>query len=229
MMNRRELLAALVLTPPILALQTNTLFAHTSNRSAILNVSEALTGRSPLDPEIAMRVERILTKHDETFPSRLAKLASAIGAAQARDRDHTIASLSDENIDTAIEIIRPWYLGFTGTPSTSHMEDDAEFVTFLSALMYEPTKDNTVRPSYARDGRDYWAQTPAGVEPPNMDPNIREWGDKSPKAAATYASADPAYLILVQGRAKTLSEAETMLKNEADQTNEGATSKGAVQ
>lgn len=211
-MKRRDFLTALVLTPPILSLQTNPLFALSSDKSLILHVSEVLTGRAPLDSAIANRVEKLLLQKDPKFNQRLEVLGKNIGDAQVKDRDKVIASLSENDVNTAIEIIRPWYLGFTGTPSTSHMEDDAEFVTFLSALMYEPTADNTVRPSYARDGRDYWGKTPTGVKAPTMDANIREWGDKSPKAAADYAEPDPAYLLLVEGKAKTLEEAKLLLK-----------------
>lgn len=214
-MNRRGFLAALVATPPILALQTSPLFAQNTSRSDLLNVSEFLSARAPLNPTIAARIENFLLKRDTNFPEKLKQLANKIAQTKPDERDQLIAALSDEDAETAIKILSAWYLGYIGTPSSFHMENDAEFVTFLSALMYEPTADNIVRPSYAQNRSDDWGETPHGVNEPPMHPNIREWGALSPQAASTYTDPDPAYLLVVEGKAKTVKEAETLLANEA--------------
>lgn len=213
-MKRRDFLAALVATPPILALETSPLFAQISPRSDILNVSEVLTGRSPLAPSVAIRIESLLSKRDSSFPEKLARLTKAVGTARPNEQEKIIVDLNEEDAQTAIKIVSAWYLGYIGTPSETHMEDDAEFITFLSAQMYEVTADNTIRPSYAQEGRDYWAHTPHGVLAPPMDPNIHEWGERSPTAAKTYAKPDPAYILLVQGKAKNIKEAKELLERE---------------
>ncbi|GAA3590199.1 hypothetical protein GCM10023078_17410 [Gibbsiella greigii] len=215
-MDRRKFLKLMASTPVILSLPlhaaNNTLNAPASD---ILAVSERLTGRQGLDPIIAERIKQLLTAQDPTFPERLTTLATALNADGTANREAVINALSDENVATALAIISPWYLGYTGTPSTTKAVDDAKFVTFLSALMYEPTADNTIRPSYARAGGDYWAEPPHGVNVPAMPANIRQWGENSPQAAPTIPEPDEVWLALVDGRAKNLAEATALIKKNA--------------
>lgn len=211
-MNRREFLAFLASAPPLIAVGANTAWADASVPPAdIQKVSEVLLGRAPLDPGVIARVGEVLARRDTNFAPRLAALAKAVGDAGPADRERVVATLSEADAATAIEVISPWYLGYVGSPSTVKAADDSEFVTFLDAVMYEPTADNLIRPTYARAGGDYWAEVPAGVMAPAMDPDIREWGARNPKAAATYATPDPAYVAIVSGKAKTVAEARALL------------------
>ena len=94
--------------------------------------------------------------------------------------------------ETAATIVSAWYLGYTGTPIPLRAEDDTGFVTFTGALMYEPTMDATVRPSYARAGLNYWVEPPPFVHPPPMPAGIRSWGRESPQGIGTIPEAPAA-------------------------------------
>ncbi|TMV69652.1 hypothetical protein FGG78_30625 [Thioclava sp. BHET1] len=206
MMRRREFLISLAAAP--LALQAGQAMAAGAEPSVeALKAARVLTGRAELSAVAIGRAEALLEAGDSGFKTRLAALAQAIGSAGPTQREAVIHALSDADAKTATELVTPLYLGFTGTPSTVSDTDSARFVTFLDALMYEPTADNLLRPTYARGGANYWTAPPAGVTVPAMDPNIAEWGKLSPKAAASYATPDPRYLVMAQGHAKTLAEA----------------------
>lgn len=68
-----------------------------------------------------------------------------------------------EASDIALSIIAAWYLGYAGAPKTDATEDNAQFVTYENALMFRPTVDATVIPSYARGRTNYWAEPPSTI------------------------------------------------------------------
>ena len=216
-MNRRYFLQLMVGASAIVLFPLHSVRASkVSSRyvEQLLKASELLTGRQGLPVSVAERLSALLKKHDAQFPQRLARLFIHLDALSDDDRQNVVGKLDDQDVQTALTIISPWYLGFTGHPSTTKATDDAEFVTFLSALMYEPTQDMTIRPSYARAGGDYWAEVPDGVAAPAMPVTIREWGEKAPKPAASIPTPGAPWLLMVEGKAKTLSEAEALLASQ---------------
>lgn len=212
-MERRRFLQLMMATPVIVSIPLQPLLAAPADaaQALLLRASELLTGRRGLDIGITERLWTLLCEQDTQFPAQLARLMTRLNALHSEDREQIVAQLDDADVKTALTIISPWYLGYTGHPSTTKAVDDAHFVTFLSALMYEPTRDHTIRPSYARAGGDYWAEVPPGVTVPPMSTLIREWGDQSPLAAKQIKQPDAPWLLMVQGKAKTLVEAEAML------------------
>lgn len=213
-MNRRHFLQLMVGTSAIALFPLQPASARGAVSpyvDQLLKTSEILTGRQGLPAAVAERLSTLLTKYNARFPQQLARLFTRLTMLSENDRQNLAEKLDDEDVKTALAIISPWYLGFTGHPSTTKAKDDAEFVTFLSALMYEPTQDMTIRPSYARAGGDYWAEVPAGVIAPAMPDTIREWGDKAPKPASSIPAPGAPWLLMVQGKANTLAEAETLL------------------
>ena len=212
-MERRRFLQLMMATPVIVSIPLQPLLAAPADaaQALLLRASELLTGRRGLDIGITERLRTLLCEQDTQFPAQLARLMTRLNALHSEDREQIVAQLDDADVKTALTIISPWYLGYTGHPSTTKAVDDAHFVTFLSALMYEPTRDHTIRPSYARAGGDYWAEVPPGVTAPPMSTLIREWGDQSPLAAKQIKQPDAPWLLMVQGKAKTLVEAEAML------------------
>lgn len=211
-MNRRHFLAMLSSLP----------FAESLGKAALAQTSPAadagtvrtarvLTGRADLAETVIARATTFQIALDAGFEARLKDLVAIIGNAEPGQRESVIAGLSDANAKTAIELISPLYLGYTGSPSAVKAVDNARFVTFLDALMYEPTADNSIRPSYARGGPNYWTAIPADVRAPKMADNILEWGNGGPRASSTYAKPDARYLALCQGHGKTLAEAEAWL------------------
>lgn len=212
-MERRRFLQLMAATPVIVSLPLQPLLAQPvdAGQALLLRASELLTGRRGLDIGINERLWTLLCRQDEAFPTRLVRLMQRLNSQRSEDREQIIARLDEEDVQTALTIISPWYLGYTGHPSTTKAADDAQFVTFISALMYEPTRDQTVRPSYARAGRDYWAEAPAGVTAPAMPEQIREWGERSPAAVGAIRQPEAPWLLMAQGKAKTFAEASVIL------------------
>lgn len=131
-----------------------------------LDLARLLTVRPALDAGIAARAFDCLTAEDPAFPDRVTALAAAVRRAGFTDMRgfHAFAGVQDPQIgETAMKIISALYLGYTGTPSGNSTVDDARFVSYQGALMYEPTIDATVIPSFARGATNYWAKPPASV------------------------------------------------------------------
>ncbi|HET7714522.1 MAG TPA: sugar dehydrogenase complex small subunit [Bauldia sp.] len=169
--------------------------AAPANVDQFLALSAFLTGAPGLDAELAARAFGQLTELDAGFPDRAGALADAVGTSQAPTIDDFLAHPASSDLglrETAVTIVSAWYLGYTGTPIALRAEDDTAFVTFTKALMYEPTIDATVRPSYARAGLDYWVDPPPFVTPPPMPAGIRSWGRESPQGVGAIPEAPAA-------------------------------------
>ncbi|NIG16222.1 MULTISPECIES: sugar dehydrogenase complex small subunit [Pantoea] len=219
-MNRRHFLRMMFASGIIIIVPaTDSLAAVSAGpESRFHRVSQALTGRQRLDPAISQRLYNLLVRQNPQFPQCLTQLAEHLSRSDARTPEARVAALSDEDVDTAFAIITPWYLGYTGDPATTRATDDAHFVSFLSALMYEPTADVTPRPSYSQRGSDYWQEVPNGVSAPPMPANIHAWGKASPRAASHIAEPHPAWLAMVEGRARTYAEALRLTDSAGDRS-----------
>ncbi len=128
-----------------------------------LQLSRVLTNRAALDPVTAGRALANLAAEDAGFAAQATALLAAITAEQFTDMRAFKAFIARHEAQrgTAMKIISAWYLGYTGTPSGNSDQDDARFVSYAGALMYQPTSDATVVPSYARGHTNYWAKPPA--------------------------------------------------------------------
>lgn len=128
-----------------------------------LDLSERLTGRESLDAKIAGRAYSVLMDADEDFPAQQRQLSQAMEQAGLTDMREfkAFATTQDQPVvDTAMAIISAWYLGYTGTPKGHSASDDTRFVTYTGALMFEPTIDATVIPTYSRGRTNYWKTPP---------------------------------------------------------------------
>jgi hypothetical protein len=76
---------------------------------------------------------------------------------------------------TARTITSAFYLGYTGDPDSQAPHDTNGFVTFTGALMWRPTIDATIIPTYARGGTDYWVKPPAGTPAPKGPQGNPAW------------------------------------------------------
>ncbi|WP_312407301.1 sugar dehydrogenase complex small subunit [Rhizobium sp.] len=126
-------------------------------------LSQRLTGRAVLDKVISDRAFAALTAEDVGFPAAAMRLTAALDQAGLVDMREfkQFAAANPALAPTAMKIISAWYLGYTGTPEGEANHDDARFVAFAGALMYEPTKDVTIVPTYARGHTNYWVDPPA--------------------------------------------------------------------
>jgi hypothetical protein len=166
--------------------------AAPADTEAFRTLSAFLTGAPDLDAELAARAFGQLTELDAGFADKAGALASAVATSDAPSIDDFLAhpASSDAAVrTTAVTIVSAWYLGYTGTPISLRAEDDTGFVTFTGALMYGPTMDATVRPTYARAGLNYWVEPPPFVTPPPMPEGIRSWGRESPQGIGTIPQA----------------------------------------
>lgn len=107
-----------------------------------------------------------LAQGDRTFGANVSRLIQAMDAAGIGHMHRFKGSSVDTNPEMkalAVSIVSGWYLGYTGTPVGLAVKDDTQFITYTGALMFEPTRDVTVIPTYARAGTDYWAAAPASI------------------------------------------------------------------
>lgn len=133
--------------------------------ASFLSLSERLTGRSGLDAGIAARAFAALSADDPAFAEAadtLARTMEAEGLTDMRDFGAFEARHPDF-APVARSIISAWYLGYTGTPLGEELGDDAQFVTFTGALMFQPTLDATIIPTFARGHTNYWSEPPSTV------------------------------------------------------------------
>jgi len=128
-----------------------------------LQLSQVLTNRPALDAVTGGRALANLTAEDQAFPAQAAALLRATAAENFTDMRafKTFIARHEAMRPAAMKIISAWYLGYTGTPSGNSDQDDARFVSYAGALMYQPTSDATVVPSYSRGHTNYWAEPPA--------------------------------------------------------------------
>ncbi len=167
-MNRRTVigLGAVSLAATMLGLCPVTAFAQQEiDEAAFLALSQRLTGRNELNATISARALAALSAGDEAFLKTAMRLAQAIDQFGLTDmrRFRDFAAAHPDLSPAAMKIISAWYLGYTGTPEGEANHDDARFVSFAGALMYEPTIDVTIVPTYARGKTDYWVTPPASL------------------------------------------------------------------
>jgi hypothetical protein len=161
--------------------------AEAPDAEAFRALSQFLTGADQLDPVQAERAFAQLAALDDNFPEKAATLNEAVTNSGAQSVDAFLAHPSSDGDlrTTTTAIVSAWYLGYTGTPISLRAEDDTEFVTFTGALMFEPTIDATVRPTYVRAGLNYWMEPPDFVTAPPMLPGMKSWGRESPQGIGT--------------------------------------------
>lgn len=172
-MNRRQLLAGVAaLSASAMMPWATRLWAdapgEVSQREIhdFLMLSERLTGKPQLNAKIAGRAYQGLLGLSADFPQRMHQLIEAMEEAELTDMRHfkAFAAQYPESVArTAIDIISAWYLGYTGTIDGNLARNTAQFVTYTGALMYRPTLDATVIPTYSRGHTNYWESPPSTI------------------------------------------------------------------
>lgn len=175
--DRRKLLKGMALAMPTLWLMGNGLIgqsvyaAVTADQHApddFMWISRLLTGHEEIAEELADAAWSALVQRKSNFDDDYASLTTAItdaGVSKFEDFSGSPIELNPELKATAIDIVSAWYLGRVG--KVESMSDDAStFITYNDALMWRPTIDVTVIPTYSRGGPGHWAKPPHGVTPP---------------------------------------------------------------
>lgn len=121
-----------------------------------LRLSVFLTGGQPLDATLAGRYQAALAKRDPQFGDSARALLTLIASSQAASIDQLLEApeLKDTLRALTTRIVSAWYLGIVG------QDADAELISYAEALMYRPTKDVLVVPTYGA-GPDSWGEPPA--------------------------------------------------------------------
>jgi len=145
-------------------LGTTNAFAAAAAGADFLRLSEFLTGGKPLEPGLATRYQAALARHDAKFNDASAALQRYVAEARETSVDSLLArpDLGEPLRKTITQIVSAWYLGIVGNDA------DAELISYAQALMYRPTQDVLVIPSYG-GGPDSWGQKPAGVVAPSTE------------------------------------------------------------
>ncbi|WP_321954054.1 sugar dehydrogenase complex small subunit [Paraburkholderia bannensis] len=126
------------------------------------SLSGFLTGKTQLDTVLAARALSQLRALDPGFDVKLSALAAGIDASRAKTMDAFLATEAGvRNRATATTIVSAWYLGYTGTPDLSKMADASRFVTYREALMFKPTLDVSIIPTFSRGKNGFWHEPPA--------------------------------------------------------------------
>jgi len=137
--------------------------ASPAELDAFLQLGRRLTGRPALPSDVSTRLFAALARGNRDFGAQVTSLVRAMDAAGIDDMHKFKGSAVDNDAAMkalAVSIVSGWYLGYTGNPDSSA---DAQFITYTGALMYAPTIDVTVIPTYARAGTDYWSAAPASI------------------------------------------------------------------
>lgn len=129
--------------------------SSTITQAALMKIASFLTGKSDLPIEMVKRAYDALVIEDPTFPSRLKALIEGIRTAELSDveafRTSPLAADAD-HMKTAVAVISALYTGRVGKGYRGH------FVAYKEALMFRPTSDVTVIPTYADRSLGYWTE-----------------------------------------------------------------------
>jgi hypothetical protein len=164
--SRRTLLRGAILIGGLAMLpyQRNAFAAAPAND--FMRLSLLLTTRTALNSEQGQRLFDALNAGDPKFAQALQALQQAIAADPFSDMQQfaAFAQKHDPQVKaTAMAIISGWYLGYTGEPVSHTANDPTRFVAFRDALMYQPTLDATVIPTYSRGQTNYWVDPPSSL------------------------------------------------------------------
>lgn len=132
-----------------------------------MDVSRLLTGHPEILDDLADPAWSALVQRNPNFETAFKALQGAISSSGlTRFEDYPRSSIAVDPAlkTTAVAIVSAWYLGRVGKVNNMG-ETDSTMVTFTHALMWAPTIDITVLPTYARAGPGHWAAPPAGVTP----------------------------------------------------------------
>ncbi|GAB1437877.1 sugar dehydrogenase complex small subunit [Providencia sp.] len=171
MLSRRRFIAISAVLTGYAILNPIDSFSTSLNPSSdsyiFIELSKFLTGRNNLSLIASERAFHNLVADDVTFTNKMKSLWDMIQTSKLTDISAFITSHVNQNIefhDTATLIISAWYLGYTGTPISLRAHDNTRFVTYTDALMYQPTIDATVIPSYSRGHTNYWVNPPITIK-----------------------------------------------------------------
>ncbi|MEN3167611.1 sorbitol dehydrogenase family protein [Gluconobacter sp. OJB] len=133
-----------------------------SNRDGIsdfMQLSVFATGHKNLDLGIGSALFLAFEAQIRDFSTQVTALRERIIKSGYQDVEALDAGLEGDPLrPTLLRIIRGWYSGVIegGT--------NAKVYAFETALMYQPSRDVVVIPTYAHNGPNYWVSEPVSVD-----------------------------------------------------------------
>lgn len=130
------------------------------------NLSRTLVGKHELNDAIIARAWFARSKKSNNFSERYAALSAAWDKGNFLSvEDVKIAPLfqNEQYRQTIIDIISAYYLGRVGEVKADTQVNAPVPVTYAQALMWDPTLDVTVLPTYSRGGPGYWRKSPTTI------------------------------------------------------------------
>lgn len=191
MLDRRQLLLGLCGSIPALHLSRSA-FAQTADTpDEFLRVSRVITGSEMISDPVAQRIRGLLLQRIDDFDTRLGSVAKSLEETDG-DRTAKLNALSDDEVSFALEIAKPWYLGYVGDPSSFVLDDDAAFATFLEVQSWRKILDEVPIPTLPPASAGWWDAPPKGVTAPSMPDAIKDW-TVHPEGPKQIIAADPAW------------------------------------
>jgi hypothetical protein len=172
--TRRSFLIGLSASLPAAHFLAPTVAWASISQDVFLRASQTITGSMSLSPAIAARIHDLLQHRDKDFDGKLADLAAAFDKSGG-DRQTQLAALSDAQVKLALQIAKPWYVGYVGKPSNFVLKDDAEFATFIDVQSWQKIIDAVPLPTYPSGNASWWQEAPSGVVAPAMPAKIIDW------------------------------------------------------
>lgn len=170
MLTRRKFLTSVTLLSGLAAIHPRHLWAapasEKSDTERFYRLSQFLTQRDALSPLVSARALHGLVAEDSDFPNKLQAVERALQQQPIQNSDQLNGHplMQQPEGQTVRKIISAWYLGYTGTPISLRAKDSTRFVTYTDALMFQPTLDATVIPTYSRGHTNYWTIPPATIQ-----------------------------------------------------------------
>jgi fructose 5-dehydrogenase small subunit len=171
--RRRVLIGLTGIAPAVRFLSPASAWAAGDDDS-FLQTSRIITGNDSLSADISQRIHSLLVERIDQFSSQLVDLAGAMKKVVG-GRTEMIGALDDHQVKFAIEIAKPWYLGYVGTPSNFVLKDNAAFTTYLQAQSWQKIVDEVPRPTYPNGNAGWWVAAPPGIDAPAMPGGIANW------------------------------------------------------
>lgn len=134
-----------------------------------------IVGTNDLSASVAAGIRGLPAARMEDFAGRLVELTNDMRTSNGRNRDAVLALLSDGQVQFALEIAKPWYLGCVGSPSDFVLGDDAAFATFPEAQSWQKIILEFPRITYPGWSAGWWDTAPPNVEAPPMPAEITDW------------------------------------------------------